>query len=90
MEHVAIGAAGARLMRAHAVDADRAAGRSLEIRDRAKQCALAAARRSDEEGDELAPRDLEIDVAQVRDLLFPRSDVAEVFDGPPAPPIHPR
>jgi hypothetical protein len=36
------------------------------FRDRAKQRGLAAARRSDE-GDELAPRDLEIDVAQGRD-----------------------
>ena len=63
LEHIAIGAVEARFVRTHAIDADCAAGRSLEIRDGAQERGLAAARRSDE-GDELASRDLQADVAE--------------------------
>ena len=63
LEDIAIGALAARLLRRHAVDRDRAAGRLLEIGDDAQQRGLAAARRADER-DELAPADGEVDVGQ--------------------------
>ena len=63
LEDVAVGAGQARLVRAHAVDLDRARGDRLEVGDDAQQRRLAAARRADER-DELAGRDRQVDLAQ--------------------------
>jgi ferredoxin len=81
LEDVAIGASQPRLVRTHAIDLDRSRRDRLQIGNDAQKGRLAAARRTDE-GNELARRDGQVDLAQgVHRRVYRQIDDADAARG---------